>query len=442
MKWLLFLLLLLPAIVEGQIITTVAGNGTSINSGDGGPASASAVDYPCGGVFDKFGNYYFATGDDGNSVRKISKSGTITTVAGTIGVSGYSGDGGQATNAKMSSTQAVAVDTFGNIYIVDATNNRIRKVDIATGVISTIAGNGIGGYNGDDIQATNASLNGPNDICLDLLGNIYIADYTNNRVRKINTSGTIFTVAGNGTAGFPTDDEIATSAAISPWGICSDVAGNLYIADGYARVYKLNLSGHLIFYAGNGANGSNGDGGYATLAETTPFYIKMDKFGNLIIAEFQNAKIRMVNSLGYIYTIAGNGVRGYLGDGGPATAGEINSPGGLAIDSCNNIFIADSHDWRIRELQYAHCNYLQTSETVGKSEISIYPNPAKDLININNFEFPSKYLIVNLFGSIMAKGELKEKNSSISLQNLAQGIYMLVLCDSIGNRIVRKLIIQ
>ena len=442
MRRFLFLILFIPFIMEGQIITTVAGNGLNSNTGDGGPASASTVDYPCGGVFDKFGNYYFATGDDGNSVRKILKSGMITTVAGITGISGFSGDGGQATNARMSSTQAVAVDTFGNIYIVDATNNRIRKVDIVTGVISTVAGNGIGGYNGDDIQATNASLNGPNDICLDVIGNIYIADYTNNRVRKINTSGTIYTIAGNGTAGFPANDELATSAALSPWGICSDVSGNLYIADGYGRVYKLNLSGHLIFYAGNGTNGSNGDGGLATLAEISPFYIKMDKFGNLIIAEFQNAKIRMVNSLGYIFTIAGNCIRGYLGDGGPATSAEINSPGGLAIDSCNNIFIADSHDWRIRELIYAHCNYLQTSETVANNEISIYPNPAIDLININNFELPSKYLIVNLFGSIMAQGELKEKNSSISLQNLCQGMYMLVLCDYIGNRVVKKIIVQ
>ncbi len=212
----ILIFLLLPLLLKAQIITSVIGNGTATNTGDGGSATAAGIYYPCGGVFDKFGNFYFGEGIGGYRVRKISFSGIVSTYAGT-GFSGYSGDGGPATLAKLKNPQAVTVDTAGNLFIADAYDARIRRVDAISGIISTVAGTGVSGYNGDGIAATSAQLAAPIDLCFDRMGNLYIADYgTGCRVRRIDASGIINTFAGTGYPIYGGDGGLADTTSIDP----------------------------------------------------------------------------------------------------------------------------------------------------------------------------------------------------------------------------------
>ena len=425
---------------NAQIITTFAGDGTAANTGDNGPATAASINYPTGVAFDKFGNLYFATGTIGNSVRRISAAGIISTIAGTS-TEGYNGDNIQATSAQLKNPQQVAVDSLGNVYISDAYNNRIRRVDINTGIITTIAGNGTGGYNGDNIMATAAEIFNPEQLCFDKNGNLFFAESANSRIRKIDASGIITTIAGNGICGYGDNNVPATSTSICVFGLCIDNDNNLYIADGVRRVYKVNASsGILTYYAGNGIDGSTGDGTPATSAETEPFLIAIDKYGNLFIAEYELSKIRMVSSNGIIHTIVGNGIANYSGDNGPASAAEINFPAGVALDSCDNLYISDSRTWRIRKVTYSKCDYLTVPDVGVSHELSIYPNPTNDLLQIDNIATPTYYSLLSIVGATLQHGVLKEGNNSISLNALPTGMYLLELIDEEGNKTVKKII--
>ncbi|HYD19950.1 MAG TPA: hypothetical protein VEB40_00640, partial [Flavipsychrobacter sp.] len=227
MKYLLYFLFCCLSLTSwGQVLETWAGTGGAGNTGDGGQATAAEINYPLGGVFDKWGNYYFALGATGNKIRKVTPNGIISTVAGT-GNGSYSGDGGLAINAELKNPQGLSVDTSGNIYIADSHNERIRKVDVATGLIQTIAGTGSPGFSGDGGLAASAEISNPLDICTDRKGNIFIAESLNVRIRKIDKNGIISTYAGTGTIGHSGDGGPATAATIGPpWGICSDDTGN------------------------------------------------------------------------------------------------------------------------------------------------------------------------------------------------------------------------
>src|ERR1700733_2883779 len=301
----------------------------------------------------------------------------ITAGAGT-GTAGYSGDNGLATSANLDSPGDVAFDSAGNWYIADYTNCRIRKVTIATGDISTVAGNGTCGYSADGIAATSAELNGPNSVAIDSSGNIYIADFTNNRIRKVTTSsGYISTVAGSGTAGYFGDGAAATSAELeTPSGVAVDSSGNIYIADRTNdRVRKVTISsGYISTVAGNGSScssptGGCGDGSAATSANlTSPNSVALDSSGNIYIADSGDNRIREVNiSTGSISTVAGNGTPGYSGDGGAATSAEIDGPNGAALDSSGNIYISDTQNRRIRLVNpgSGHISTLAGSGTQG-----------------------------------------------------------------------------
>jgi len=329
-------------------ITTVAGNGSQTFS-DGGPAPAtgiSAVDI----AIDGQGNLYIA---GGSRIRKADTYGTITTIAGT-GESGYSGDGGPAIYAKLG-TAGLALDSAGNLYI--AGDNRIRKVD-RTGIITTIAGNGIAGYSGDGGPAINASLNSSNGIAIDNQGNLFIADAGNYRIRKVSVDGIITTVAGNGVSGYNGEGLLATNAWLtSPQEVTIDNQGNLLIADtGSSCVRKVNATGIIFTVAGIcWSSGYSGDGGTATNAKLYyPRGLAMDG-ANLLIADGDNHRIRKVSPDGIITTVAGSGATGfgnggYSGDGGPATNARLNSPGGMAVDSLGHLFIADKGNYRIRKV--------------------------------------------------------------------------------------------
>jgi len=332
-----------------QIIITIAGNHAAGYTGDGGLATAAELYWPTGVAFDPAGNLYIA-GYYNNCIRKVNSSGIISTVAGN-GTTGYTGDGGQATNAQLDLPQGVAFDAAGNMYIADYGNSRIRKVN-TLGIISTIAGNGNSAYSGDGGQATAAELNGPIALTLDATGNLYIADMYNHRIRMVNTSGIISTVAGNGTGAFSGDGGPATAAEIfMPNGVVVDAFGNLYIGDTQnARVRMVNTVGIISTFAGNGTSYS-GDGGLAIAAGIQyPQGLAFDAAGNLYITTAGDEHIRMVNPSGIISTFAGNGTNGYTGDGGPATSAELYNPSGVACDAAGNLFIADYDNNVIREV--------------------------------------------------------------------------------------------
>ena len=314
------------------VITTVAGTGTAGSLGDGGAAVGAQLNGPVGVAVDGAGNLYIADHLN-NRIRKVDSAGVISTVAGN-GTEGYSGDGGAAVGAQLYSPRGLALDGADNLYIVDNGNNRIRKVDSA-GVISTVAGNGTEGYSGDGGAAVGAQLYYPNGVALDGSGNLYIAEWNNHRIRKVDSAGVITTVAGNGTEGYSGDGGAAVGAQLYyPNGVALDGSGNLYIADfGNHRIRKVDSAGVITTVAGNGTEGYSGDGGAAVGAQLNgPVGVAVDGAGNLYIADTFNNRIRKVDSAGVISTVAGNGADGYSGDGGAAVGAQLNAPYGLALD--------------------------------------------------------------------------------------------------------------
>jgi len=331
--------------VSGGTISTVAGNGTEGFSGDGGPATSAQLIYPYSVAVDGAGNLYIADTLD-NRIRKVS-GGTITTVAGNGG-NGFSGDGGPATSAALNDPQGIAVDSAGNLFIADTRNSRIRKV--SGGTITTVAGNGTGILSGDGGPATSAQLNFPIGVAVNAAGNLYIADMFNNCIRKV-SGGTITTVAGNGTEGFSGDRGPATSAQLGfPQGVAVDAVGDLYIADtDNYRIRKVS-GGTIATVSGNGTGVFSGDGGPAVSAQLSqPEGVAVDGAGNIFIADPNNNRVRKVSG-GAIATVAGNGTAGFSGDGGPATNASLNSPRGLAVDGAGNLYIADVGNGRIRKI--------------------------------------------------------------------------------------------
>ncbi len=372
--------LLLTVNSSAQIITTIAGNGIAGWSGNGGIATAAELDLPSGMTIDVIGNIYFAD-INFNFIRKINTAGIITVIAGT-GTQGFSGDGGQATAAELGLPSSVAIDAAGNLYIADQTNNRIRKVNTA-GIITTVAGSNTQGFSGDGGQATAAELHYPQGITCDAAGNLYIADVINERIRLVNTAGIISTYAGNGSGGYSGDGGQATAAELyDAFGVAIDAAGNLYIADeNNNRVRKVNTAGIITTVAGNGTAGFSGDGGQATNAKLSdPWNVAIDAYGNLYISDSGDGYVRKVNSLGIITTIAGNGIGGYSGDGGQATNASL-SPDGIVIDALNNVYIADRNNNRIRMICNAPDNVsgiitAPSAAPITAGKVYVYrPNP-------------------------------------------------------------------
>ena len=335
---------------SAQNITTVAGTGTAGYNGDGIAATSAQLFFPWGVFVDASGNVYVAD-ESNNRIRKVTPSGNITTVAGT-GVAGYNGDGISATNAQLNYPEGVFMDGSGNLYIADG--YRIRKVT-PSGNITTVAGTGTAGYNGDGILATTAKLNLPYGLFVDASGNLYFADVLNHRVRKVTAStGIITTIAGTGVAGYNGDGIAATTAQLDrPWGVFGDASGNVYIPDYLNnRIRKVNTSGNITTIAGTGTAGYNGDGILATTAQINgPWGVCVDASDNVYIADYLNNRIRKVDvSTGIISTIAGTGVAGYNGDGILATTAQLNIPFGVFVDASGNLYIGDRGNNRIRKV--------------------------------------------------------------------------------------------
>jgi sugar lactone lactonase YvrE len=345
-------------------IVTVAGTGSPGYSGDNGPATQAQL-APGGLALDASGNLYVADWFN-NRVRKISQDGTITTLAGT-GKLGFSGDGGKATEAQFNRPAYVIADGAGNLFISDFFNHRVRRVDAVTGVISTYAGSGTvdgttnatdlpkGRFSGDNGPATDAWLDGPTALAVDALGNLFIADAYNHRVRKVSPDGTITTVAGSGVDRSSGSDGLATESTLAvAWGLAVDARGNLFIAetggpyDGPGggvlgnRVRKVSPDGIITTVAGTGGKGGfSGDSGKAADAQLNlPHGLAVDSAGNLFIADEGNYRVRKVSPTGIITTVVGNGKKLYAGDGALAMETGLRGPNQLAIDAAGNLLIS------------------------------------------------------------------------------------------------------
>ena len=338
-------------------ISTIAGNGTAGNKGgNGSAASAALVSAPRGGVIDSRGNIYFADSAN-NIVRKISPTGGIVTVAGN-GTSGYTGDGGAATAAELNAPSKVIFDPAGNLYIADTGNNVIRYVNVVTGDISTAAGNGTAGYTGDNGQATSAELNKPQGLAIDLAGNVYVADTGNSVIRYFGLGGGINTITGTGTAGYAGDGGNAYGAQLSsPQAVALDLLGDIYIADtgnDVVRVITAPFNTITTFAGQHGTAANAGDGGTAPAASlNAPTDIAFDPAGELYIAT--GGQVRQVNSAGIIGTIVGTGGTGpYSGDGGAAANAVIPSPASnLIVDASGDVYIVDTAGNRLLEVAVA-----------------------------------------------------------------------------------------
>jgi MBG domain (YGX type)/Chitobiase/beta-hexosaminidase C-terminal domain/FG-GAP-like repeat/Abnormal spindle-like microcephaly-assoc'd, ASPM-SPD-2-Hydin/NHL repeat len=341
--------------LAGGIISAYAGNGTGGFSGDGGQAPSAQLYNPLGMAIDGAGNLYIADTDNAR-IRKVTANGVISTVVGT-GVAGSTGDGGPALNATLNYPEAVTLDASGNLYIVENNGCRVRKVAAATGIISTVAGTGTRGETGDGGPATSAELYNPKGVAVDTSGNIYISDYSGNRVRKVTAStGVISTFAGTGTAAYSGDGGPAASAGLyAPEGLVFDANNNLYIADsGNFVVRKVTPSGTISTVAGVGqVYGYNGDGKSATQSWLAgPSALALDSAGNLYIADNYNFRTRKVNSAGIISTVAGTGANAYGGNGGVATSANLENSWGLALDKAGNLYISDFVASVVRKVSY------------------------------------------------------------------------------------------
>jgi sugar lactone lactonase YvrE len=371
----------LRRIAQGTISTFAGINGSSSYVGDGGLATNAGLETPTGVARDSAGNLYIADYFHGR-VRKVSAATAVITTAAGTGVrpddpATDTGDGGPATHAIIDRPAGVAIDSKDNLYIVG--DERVRKVDAQTGIITTVAGTGVQGFSGDGGKADAATLTIPNDVEVDRSGNLYIADLGNLRVRKVDAAtGVITTIAGNGSETFLGDGP-ATATGLDPSSIAIGPTGDLYIADaGNDRVYKLSLgTGALKTIAGNGKRGFSGDGAEATSASlNVPYGIAVDTNGNVYVADTNNNRIRRIDGVtNRITTIAGVGptatefgVGFYSGDGGAATGASLASPQGIDVNAIGDVFVADAYSNRVRA--------VFACRSVGTSQLTAPPNDA------------------------------------------------------------------
>jgi sugar lactone lactonase YvrE len=368
-----FIIFCKPNQVTGQTITTLAGTGTPSYSGDGSAAVAAGLNNPYDMIADAAGNVYIS--DYGNNrIRKVAPSGTITTIAGN-GASGFYGDGGQATSAAIRSPKGITMDPSGNIVFSDCGNNRIRKVNMTTGIITTIVNSGgTSGFSGDGGPATAAQTGFPDGLTYDMSGNLYFADATNCRVRKVDPSGVINTIAGGTVCWVGGDGGPASASTLQgPSDVVVDGSGNIFIADeGANRVRKINTSGIITTISGSAVLGYTGDGGPSSAAKLYyPHALCTDASGNVYLTDQYNNVVRKINSVtGIITTIAGNGYGagtgsgGFSGDGGLATAAQLFLPTGVCVvSSTGMIYIADQQNNRVRVISTLHKPYFANGGT-------------------------------------------------------------------------------
>ncbi len=336
--------------VPSYTISNYIGTGTSGFAGDGAAATSAQLSFPMAIARGSNGTLYIA--DTFNQrIRSVQTDGVIRTVVGT-GTIGYGGDTGAATAALIASPYGVAVDTAGNLYFADTRSHIIRKVS-TTGTITRIAGTGVQGYGGDGGNAVDALLNLPTGLAVDAAGNIYVADTQNHRIRKITTDGKIATIAGTGQPNMTGDGDLATNAALNfPEAVALDSAGNLYISDTLnQRIRKVSSAGIITTYVGSGTQGFRGDGGAATAAQLNyPRGLYLDASGVLYFVDSLNSRVRVVTENGVIRTIAGSGRFGDTSDGLPAVVADLRFPRAIIPDGSGGFLVLDTDNSRIKQL--------------------------------------------------------------------------------------------
>ncbi len=347
-----------PAIIPGQprgLITTVVGTGAAGSSGDGGPATDARLSYPVDLGFDGEGNLYvldLGNPDDPGRVRKVDASGTITTVVG----GGAPSESGRVILGITFGATGLAVDAQGNVYVGGGdgnyTDHQVIRVDPA-GHVTTIAGTGEAGHSGDGGPATKATLGVVWDVAVDLAGNLYMS--VGNQIREVDTSGVITTLAGTGVKGFSGDGGPAAKAQLDhPSGIAVDASGNVYILDiGNDRIRRIDTRGIIttIGGPGHGSDCFSGDGGPATEAGfCEPEHLWVDTAGNLYVADTYSRRIRRIDTHGIVTTVAGNGSQRFSGDGRKATLAGLSKASGVAIGPDGALYIADSAHNRVRKV--------------------------------------------------------------------------------------------
>ncbi|HTB31627.1 MAG TPA: T9SS type A sorting domain-containing protein [Bacteroidia bacterium] len=426
-----------------QIISTIAGIDTFGFSGDGGQATSAEMGKPEGIALDGSGNIYIADVNNGR-IRKISASGIITTIAG--GGSNGLGDGGPATDAELNAPVGIILDGSGNIYIADFYENRIRIIN-TSGIIRTFAGNGVQSFYGDGGPATDAELNAPYGLAIDTSGNIYIADCSNDRIRIVNISGIIRTFAGISFSGFSGDGGQATSAELNaPTGITSDNSGNVYIADWNNNCIRVvNTSGIISTFAGNRAYGYSGDGGPATSAEFySPTDVDVDVLGNIYIADQHNDRIRIVNTSGSINTFVGNGYNspntgGYSGDGGSATDAELYLPESIAVDAMGNIYIGDELNNRVRKVTISTgINEFASAH----NPVAIYPVPNSGSFTISGIAQGQIIELYNYLGQQLSSTIADKATIQFDISGYPNGIYLIRVQNKDGSIVATKKVVK
>ena len=405
------------------VMTTIAGAGI-LDFGNGGPATAAQFSQPDDVAFDGKGNVYISD-DYYNVIRKVNAAGVISTFAGN-GSSGYSGDGGAAINAALLSPEGMVFDTAGNLYICDAENGLIRKVD-TSGIITTVAGKyGLPSSTGDGGPATAAGVTTPESIGIDDTGNLFISD-GNVRIRKINTAGIISTIAGSGALAFSGDGGPATAAELYDPFVAVGNNGDIYIADMInQRIRVINAAGIINTISGNGTAGYAGDGGPAAGAEyDNPVSICMDHAGNVLIGDESNSRVREIDTAGNVHTIAGSSTPGYSGDGGPATAASLYAPGSAKVDNNGDIYIVDAGNAVIRKVSSGSTAAVRNLTT--NHEVNIFPNPATAMLTIQSTNAPiTDISITNVLGQEVSRQAIVGSlQVGVDVSELAAGVYFV-----------------
>ena len=428
------------------IIKTIAGKDSAGYSGDGGQATDAKLNTPDGICIDKFGNVLIADAFN-HCIRKVLLStGVIKTIAGN-GTPGFSGDGSLATSAQLFIPEGIVTDTSGNIYITDAGNNRIRKISVLTGLISTVAGSGptgilTGNASGDGGMATEAQLNNPSGLCVDNSGNIFIADYENQKIRKVTrATGIITTIAGTGVTGYSGDNIPATNASLNdPIQVFVDADENVFICDqSNNRIRRVDaMTGIITTVAGNGVVGYSGDNGPATDATLSyPMGIYIDKQNNFFIAEQGNGTVRKIDAIsGIMTTVAGTGIWSYSGDGGPATNANMRCAN-VFLDNYGSMYISDEDNNRIR-IVYDTTLQVRVKE-VSKIGIKMYPNPTSNELTIEGAE-GYELSIYNITGQFFDKLRMTKNKETINIASLVPAMYIIQIVSPSGEKQVRKFV--
>ena len=435
--------------LNAQVMTTLAGTPHVLGfSGDGGPAGDAEFAGPYSVANDRKGNIYIV--DLANfRIREVNTSGIITTIVG--GGSDLTIEGIPATDALIGPL-SVAADAFGNLYAADD-DGFVVKMD-TNGILTTFAGSGLLGYTGDGGPATAAAIGAPEIVAIDKKGNVYFADNANFVVRKVNTAGIISTVAGNASLGgvYSGDGGAALSAGLDYMGgLAVDNNGNLFISD-YVNcvIRKVDTFGIINRIAGPVpifgiySNGCSGDGGPAIAAFLCqPMGLSVDRNGNLYICDQGNQAIREINSLGIINTVAGEDTLiGYSGDGDAATNAKLSEPIAVALDSTGDIYIADYGNAVIRKVIINGVAGVKNINSV--SPINIFPNPVTsgNLLKINNVPGNSSYSISTIVGETLQQGRLQQGDNTISVSTLPPDVYLLEITAADGTKTVTKIIKQ